>query len=160
MKPFVILIGGSGSGKSTIITSFTGCPSRNYRGLVKDQSTKRQIYVIASSPQESDIPIEDFTEILRTVHRTRSVIGLVAAIQPTYPYRHLSLEDIVQAAQTNGNFSIFAYVLDPAYSKNGMIDVVDTRSRLNNLEVVARYLDARRFAHLNASEIRSTVGIP
>ena len=116
MKPLVMLIGGHDSGKSSIITSLTGCASHNFRGLVRDGSTERQIYVIASSPQEANLSQEDFDQILNTVHRRRTVIGLVITIQPTYTRTRLSLENIIQTTQTNGNYSIFAFVIDPPYS--------------------------------------------
>jgi GTP-binding protein EngB required for normal cell division len=54
MKTFILLIGASNSGKSTVIQSLTGCKSRTAdSGYVVDYSTGRKIYVIVSSPQES-----------------------------------------------------------------------------------------------------------
>ncbi|MBN1692605.1 MAG: hypothetical protein JW845_03520 [Dehalococcoidales bacterium] len=160
MKPLILLIGGINSGKSTIISSLTGCPSHNFRELVRDRSTGRQIYVISSSPQEDSLSQGELDQILETVHRRRRVIGLVISIQPTYPRTRLSLENIIQTVQVNSHFTIFAFILDPPYSSDGSIDLTDTINRLASFGVVSRYLDGRRFAYLNASDIRQIVGVP
>lgn len=159
MKPLVLVIGGRDSGKSTIIASLTGCPSHNYRGLVKDKTSGRQIYVVTSSPQEAGLTPAKFRGILRTVSR-QDLIGIVMAIQPTRPYKRLSLEKIIQGAQRKGTLSIHAFVLDPPYMRKGAIDTTVTRSRLGALGVVPHSLDGRHFAHLNATEIKAITGIP
>ena len=160
MKPLVLIIGGHDSGKSTIITCLTGCTRRNYQGTVVDGSTRREIYVVASSPQEAGLSQIELDNILDTVRRRRNITGLVMAIQPTNPRTRLSLENIINSALTRNVFTIFAFLLDPPFSNDGEIDVEEVRRRLGNLGVIPRYLDARRFAHLNASDIRTVVGIP
>ena len=160
MKPLVLLIGGHDSGKSSIVSSLTGCLSRNFRGFVQDKSTKREIYVIASSPQEAKLSEEELEQRLDEVNRRRNVIGSVITIQPTRTRTRLSLEDIIRIAHSNTRISIFAFVLDPPFSRDGNVNIDDVRRRLDTLSVVTRYIDARRFAYLNASDIRSTVGIP
>ena len=160
MKPVILIIGGHDSGKSTIFTSLTGCKSHNIRGLVKDRSTGKRIYVVTSSPQEDELTGRKFQTILRTVIRKTEVIGLVIAIQPTRPYKHLSLETIIQKVMENDALSIFAFLINPPYNNTGIINIDETRARLGELGIVTRYLDGRRFAFLNAMEIKLIAGIP
>jgi len=160
MKPFVILIGGHNSGKSTIVASLTGCTTRSYQGTIIDGSTRREIYVVASSPQEAGLSQTELDNILDTVRRRRNIVGLVMAIQPTYPHTRLSLEDIIRSAQIRSAFSIFTFLLDPPFQNGEAVDMEDVRERLGNLNVAPHYLDARRFPHLNAADIRTIVGIP
>jgi energy-coupling factor transporter ATP-binding protein EcfA2 len=159
VKPLILVIGGTNSGKSTIISSLTGCLYHTFRGEVKDNATGKIIYIIGSSPQEESLELREFSRILNNVHNKPSTIGLVIAVQPTYPRTRLSLEDIVQKAQENNRFIIYSFLLDPPYDGEG-IDVEQTRNRLTALGLVVRYLDARRFAFLNALDIRQVTGIP
>lgn len=160
LKPFVMIIGGPNSGKSTIISSLTGCDSSTYRNLIIDYASNKKIWVIASSPQEDPLNRMKFANILRSVRQERDIIGIIIAIQPTKPWKRLSLEYIVQKAQTAGNFNIFAFVLDPPYEDGEVTDVNRVSNRLANLGVVIHFLDGRRFAFLNAMEIKTITGIP
>jgi hypothetical protein len=159
MKPCILVIGGQDSGKSTIIASLCGC-RRGFRGPVTDHTNGRQIYVVASSPQEARLESEELDEILDEVRSSRNIVGLVMAVQPTVARTRLRMEEIVRAAQDTGRMSIHAFILDPPYNGNGEVDVAVVRGRLTGMGVAARRLDARRFAFLNAARIRTIVGIP
>jgi len=159
MKPFVILIGGDKSGKSTIIASLTGCRNHGFKGLVTDQSTGRQIYVIASSPQESNLTSAQLAADLQNAYQQASVIAVVVASQTTHTHTSLSLEDIISTAQANGVWSFHYYILNPPHGGSA-INVAAITSRLSAVGVTATCLDARRFAHLNAADIKTGTGIP
>ena len=164
MKQFVAIIGGRNSGKSTIISSLTGCCLRTFRGTIEDRAARQKIRVIASSPQEDPLSHKKFTNILNSIIRDNAVIGIVMAIQPTYPRKRLSLEEIIKTAQETKQFNIHAVIIYPSYNSDNSgvdIDVQDVKARLQKLRVSsAKVLDGRRFAYLNAHDIRESTGLP
>ncbi len=159
MKPFIAVIGTRNAGKSTVIRSLTGCPTKSWRDVVKDKSTGRGIYAIASSPQEDPLDRERFREIVEQVARDESILGLVMAVQPSWPATRLSLEDIFQIVQ--GRLSPTAVMLHPPYNDNGASPPAQSvQARLKPFGVTLIVLDGRRFAYLNASNTRGLAGIP
>lgn len=160
MKPCVMVIGVSNSGKSTIIASLTGCESHNTDDIVKDKANGKKIYVVASSPQEDQqFSLRNLNKALRIVTQKQDIIGLVMAIQPNNPRIRLTLESIVQSVQETNVLNIYAFVLDPPY-KGKPVDRTQLRSRLRDLGIVPRYLDARQFALINSIKIKRVTGIP
>lgn len=160
MKPFVAIIGSEKSGKSTLIRSLTGCRTRSFCGVVTDLVSNQKIYVIASSPQEQDLSSDELDRILNQVWDDASILGIVMAIQPTRPIKHLSMEDIFQKVQATRAFSTFGVIIHPSYNASPAIDPDDVRRRLEALEVEFRTIDGRHFAHLNACEVRELAGLP
>jgi len=108
MKPFIAVVGGRNAGKSTVISSLTGCPSRTYRGFVVDLAANESIYVIASSPQEKPLAAAELTRVLNRVTADPQCHGIVIAIQPSQPYRRLSMEVIFRAAQRTLAYDLHA----------------------------------------------------
>ena len=91
MKKLVVVIGYKNSGKSTIIQSLTGCPTKSFCDFVIDEDTKNSVFVIASSPQEDPMTEEKLHQILDSVIAKGRCSGVVIAIQPTrmpaYPWK-------------------------------------------------------------------------
>ena len=118
--------------------------------------------VIASSPQEKRLTRDKFTDILRTVRRRHNIIGLVLAFQHRVRRRrnYMMLEDVIEEARNIGEFNIFVFVLHPPYQNSSEINLENIRGRLAELDVVSHILDARRFAFLNALEIKNITGMP
>ena len=161
MEPFVAIIGGSKSGKSTVICSLTGCETHGSQGVVTDRESNREIYVIAHSPQESGLSLEDLRAILNQVSDSNTIFGVVIAIQPTRPRSHLSMETIFDLVTLTGSYESFAIMLDPPYSGHGArADVEGVRTRLQAKGIELNVLDGRRFAHLNACEVGRITGLP
>lgn len=79
------------------------------------------------------------------------------AIQPSVPNKRLSMEDVLTEARRQ-HFVVHAYVLDPEH--NGSTGAhASVSARLQGLGFVAQPLDARRFAHINATLIDTATGI-
>lgn len=155
MKKFIAVIGPARSGKSTLIQSLTGCHSHSARRLVIDRATERQIWVVANSPQEAPLNRRWFVRIVDEVASRPSILGLVVAIQPTRPTTRLSMEVIFQIVEETRSFSKFAFLLDPPYRGRQSRSLrAEVQERLRNFRVRVRILDGRRFALINASEIR------
>ena len=160
MKKFIAVIGGRNAGKSTVIVSLTGCHHRGFQGLVTDELSKENIYVIASSPQEKKLSQNEgnerneFQNILTQVGQDKKCRGLVMAIQPSRPRTRLSLEDIIQEVRGTNSFDMYLFILDPGYSEERLR--TDVNQRLNNIGLVSQVLDGRRFAFLNARNIYQT----
>jgi hypothetical protein len=158
-KPFVAVIGGRNAGKSTIIRSLTGCSGATFRGFVEDHATGKKIYVVASSPQEERLDIQELRSKLKLVAKDRSLLGFVIAIQPTRPRSRISMEDIFACAREVSGFSMYAFLVEPKYGKaSARYDEV--KSRLQPFPVRLAILDGRRFAYLNAAQIQKTTGLP
>ena len=157
-KKFISVIGNCTAGKSTIIISLTGCHDRSFRGFVEDQLTRESIYVIADSPQEKELVIEEhsgieaFIDILTQVIQRDNCRGLVMAIRPTRPRKNPSLENIIHEVQNRNAFESYLFVLEP--SRNELRPIFDDiNRRLIDTGLVAQRLDGRRFAFLNAQRI-------
>jgi energy-coupling factor transporter ATP-binding protein EcfA2 len=159
MKPLILVIGSANSGKSTVISSLTGCSHRTFRGEIEDKVSGKIIYVICSSPQEDPLRLGDFPRILNKVLDKLEIIGLVVAVQPTHPRTRLSLEDMVQKAQETKRFKIYSFLLDPPYNGDGSY-VNQTRIRLNAMGIVPISLNGKRFALFSANDIHRITGIP
>jgi energy-coupling factor transporter ATP-binding protein EcfA2 len=159
MKSLVLVIGERNSGKSAIISSLTGCKDHSFRGDVVSKADGKIIFVINSSPQEEKLTPEEFSAILDRVHNTPTIIGLVVAVRPTFPHKRLSLENIIEKAQEHHIFDIHSFLLTPPYNESD-IDVENTSHRLSALGITPHFLDARRFAFLNALDIKRVIGIP
>jgi len=87
-------------------------------------------------------------------------LGLVIALQPTYPTKRLSIVDVFEMAE---EFSMrrHVFVISRPYSnKADRTEVAEIEKRLSrfHIENPIQPVDARRFAHVNASAIRDIVG--
>jgi ABC-type dipeptide/oligopeptide/nickel transport system ATPase subunit len=155
MKAFVAIIGGRNSGKSTVITSITGCKSRSFEGVVRDRTTNKGIMVIASSPQESLLSRRNFNDIISQTVEDESIGGLLMAIQPSNPRVKMSMEEIFKTVRETSRFKSYSIIIDPAYENASLEDSsMDVRSRLKRIgEKSVKVVDGRRFAHLNAIEV-------
>jgi ABC-type branched-subunit amino acid transport system ATPase component len=151
MKPFIAIIGGRDSGKSTIIRCVTGAKYGQFRGTILDQATLRTIEVIGSSPQEKSMTLTELQKILKTAARNASCNGVVCALQPTKPTVRLSMEDVLQEARSNG-LKVYAYILDPEYfGRTGQAAAI--AARVQAIGMKTQVLDGRRFAQQNAATI-------
>lgn len=159
MKKFVAVIGRPHSGKSTIIQSLTGAKSRNFKGTVKDLSARKDVEVIAKSPQEdSEASLSEVRSRLNKAKRRGSSVGVVMAIQPRAEWTKISMERIFKAAKDRG-FKMQAFVLEPPYKPINGWNAGEVEKRIQNAKVPFQRLDARKFAHQNAAIIRDTVGL-
>ena len=163
MKKYIAVIGGRNAGKSTVIVSLTGCLHRSFQGRVIDNSSKENIYVIASSPQEKKLSQNEgnerneFQNILTQVGQDKKCRGLVMAIQPSRPRTRLSLEDIIQEVQDTNSFELYLFILEPRYSLPPEEQlIIQVNGRLENTGLVPQVLDGRRFAFLTARDINQT----
>ena len=159
-KTFIAVIGDQNSGKSTIIRALTGCKSGISRNRVENRITGKWIQVIASSPQEKRISHSDLKRKMNEAATDPQSLGLVIALQPTYPTKRLSIVDVFEMAE---EFSMrrHVFVISRPYSnKADRTEVAEIEKRLSrfHIENPIQPVDARRFAHVNASAIRDIVG--
>jgi len=159
-KIFIAVIGDQNSGKSTIIRALTGCKSGISRNRVENRITGKWIQVIASSPQEKRISHSDLKRKMNEAATDPQSLGLVIALQPTYPTKRLSIVDVFEMAE---EFSMrrHVFVISRPYSnKADRTEVAEIEKRLSrfHIENPIQPVDARRFAHVNASAIRDIVG--
>lgn len=117
MKEFIAIIGTSKSGKSTVIQSLTGCATRSFQGFVRDKASRKEIFVVCGSPQETNLSLYELRRIVRRVLRKKSAIALVIALQPTNPSRRVPMEDVFKTVDAVGGFRQTAWVLDPPYER-------------------------------------------
>jgi len=158
MKPFIMLIGNSHSGKSTIISSLTGYKYKRLRHFVEDKSTGQKISVIINSPQESVVNVARFKELLQNTFDQADYIGLVIAIQPNFPTKRLSLEEIIFIANDTGDWEFNAFILNPPYNGD-QFDSTEIETRLEFVDVNYHTLNAQQFAFLNAEQIKNITNI-
>lgn len=160
MKPFIAVIGGRNSGKSTIIRSLTGCRSGMFVGEIEEQVHHTKIYVVAYSPQEKNLP-KTLRTIFQTVANEQTIRGIVIAIQPRNTRTRPSMEDTMQLAQQIGGFDFHAFIIDPPYQQEGQIEVVNVQNRLRTIGITSiSVVDGRRFSHLTARDIQQIAGLP
>ena len=160
MKPFIAVIGGSNSGKSTVIRSLTGCHSGTFVGEIEEQVHHTKIYVVAHSPQEKNLE-ESLETIFQRVANEQAIRGLVIAIQPKKTRKRPSMEEIMQLAQQIGGFNIHTFIIDPPYQQNNQINVDDVQNRLHEIGITSiSVVDGRRFSHLTARDIQQIAGLP
>jgi hypothetical protein len=158
MKPLIALIGGGGSGKSTIIKTLTGCGRSNYRDFLKDHFTGESILVICGSPQEETIQLSKLRELLESAAADPNCRGVVIAIQPRRTRTRLSMEQIFEEAGNCGDFELSAFIIDPD-RKGETAAAHDITSRLSRFPARIGTLDARRFASINAQLIDEVTGL-
>ena len=159
-KVFVAVVGWGNSGKSTLIASLTGCKSPNFRGEIIANDSQRWMWVSATSPEELYISLKDFKKELSAAASDPLCTGIVMAIQPTQPWKKLSLEQIYGEVDSSGAFDNFAFLMDPGY-KGRMISVPAVRSRIKSVSpgTTIRSIDGRKFGFLNAEYIQKMTGI-
>lgn len=157
MRKFVVVIGPQNSGKSTIIKSLTGCKTTIWQDLIIDESNKKSIFVISGSPQELKlaqyINMPRFRQILDNIIANANCLGLVMSIQPRTPRNRCSMEEYFQEVHDRNAFEMFAFPLNPVRGGSTQ-NVIDIQTRLNKFAPRVEQLDARRFAHMNASKIQ------
>ena len=158
MPKFVAVIGQRNSGKSSIVKSLTGCPQSAFRDIVYDRTTGRSIYVICSSPQEQPFTLAQLKTAIAKCRSTPNCQGIVIAIQPTFPRKRLSLEDIFQELAISAQFQSFAFVLDPGYD-GASAGYNNISKRISNYPSYCASLDGQRFAQVNAEIINSVTQI-
>ena len=171
MKPFIAVVGERSSGKSTVICSLAGCRNRGFRGWVRDNTTRKLIYVIASSPQENARGLRTARDLRSHIRRAlrRNVIAFVMALQPYWrrTRRRLDMVTVLRTVQHTGRFALYGFVLDPPYrirsgthGVGGIIRHVRTLLQGANVNIALRRIDGRRFALLNARRIWRMTGVP
>lgn len=128
-KKFVAVIGYGKSGKSTIISSLTGCRISTFRGFIADETNNISVFVCSGSPQEEPkINLDVIEEWLRQCIDKSGCSGIVMAIQPTNHLVRTSMEEIVTEATSQG-FDVYAFVIEPGY-KEAKKCYEDVRNRL------------------------------
>ena len=159
---FIAVIGQRNAGKSTIIRALTACKTVGFRGPIEDLKTKKWIEVIASSPQERDMP--NLAARMRSAANDPNCLGIVAALQPSYPRTHILMEDVFKIAQKH-HAKCYAFAISQPYDENRAdgVEIADLEARLATSRIrlnrPMQSLDARRFAYLNAAIIQKTVGL-
>lgn len=151
MKQFIAIIGEAKSGKSTIIRSLTGCPTKDYRDFIRDGFSNESLYVVCGSPQEQSMSLEDLKALLNVVCQDSSCRGIVMAIQPKLTRSRLSMEKILQEVAVTESFQTRAFFVNPG-RVSGPADS-SVISRVNDLVVQPYILDGRRFAIINAEAV-------
>ncbi|MGA9820167.1 MAG: hypothetical protein WBQ36_01080 [Desulfobaccales bacterium] len=111
-KKFVAVIGYGKSGKSTIISSLTGCRKSTFRGFIKDKVNNNCVFVYSGSPQELPIALSDIIKMLQKWNAIVGCSGMVMAIQPTKPRKRARMEEIFKEAISQG-FDIYAFAVEP-----------------------------------------------
>lgn len=157
MKTIVAIIGSQNSGKSTVITSLTGCPGRGYRAAVTDRSTGQSVFVIASSPQEKKLTFRRFRAILKQVRSNASFRGIVLSLQPSNPYKNKPMLPYLQIIRANRAYRFFAFVLDPPYNvsrNSAQYSFPYVKSLLTPLRIKPIRLDGRKFSLINSQRIQ------
>jgi energy-coupling factor transporter ATP-binding protein EcfA2 len=160
MKEFVAVIGERNSGKSTIIVSLTGCKGITYQGKVFEANTHENVYVMASSPQESGMKLIRLVKILLDVLSDPLCRGLVMAIQPTDAQIRLSLKKILTVICRIGGYNQHLFVIDPHYN-NTIVSQRALSKHNSQLSVIssAIMLDGRRNALKSANDINNITHI-
>jgi len=161
MKQFIAIIGPRNSGKTTIIRSLVGCKTAGLRDLIEDEATGRSVYVIASSPQETPMTVKQFRAILTKVARSKNCLGVVMALQASKPYKRNKrkwMEDYFRIVSRRTSFQSFAFIIDPTRG-NVRTNRRDIQNRIAQFAPAFHFLDARRFAHLNASHVNKLSNI-
>jgi hypothetical protein len=154
MKPLILVIGGTKAGKSTIISSLTGCKHHSFIGEVEDKSNGKIIYVICSSQQEETRAAKKYKDDLDYILENTKIIGLVMASRSTK-----SLETIIIRAQEKKKFKIYPFFITSGY-QGGKPKTEQVRAILHRCHIRPHILDGKRFAFLNAAEICKITGIP
>ena len=156
-KSFVAIIGAANAGKSTIIQSLTGCEFRTFRGRITDEKTKQWIYVIASSPQEKPMSEAELSGHIRNAAAAAMCLGMVIALQPRPTRTRLSMEKALQmAGEYKKLMRPYVFVITNPHD--------DNKAERTPIKDMPKFLgtpiplDARRFAHMNASKIGNIVG--
>lgn len=160
-KTFIGVIGERNAGKSTIIRALTGCDTKSFRGFVEDLVTGDKIYVIASSPQESELSLDEFIDILNKVLNDNKCLGIVMAIQPSKPRVRIKIESIYIEVNKRNKFSIYAFVIDPSRNNGATSQniVNGVAGRISAIKVNPISLNGNTFAFLNADKIRKATNI-
>ncbi len=159
-KRFIAVIGGRSHGKSTIIRALTGVKGKKTPEHVRDLSTNKWMLVISHSPQEEPITPHVLQKEIRRAATSSDSLGIVIALQPTNPTRRISMEDVFKMTEHYG-FERYAFVIAKPYNGLHGNDPEAIRIRLESfdVEMPIQPLNARRFAHVNASAIRDIVGL-
>ncbi len=162
-KKFVAVVGDRNSGKSTIILALTGCRTNASKRMI-DLVTKKWIYVVAASPQETGMKRATLAGILRKVANSPNCLGLVIALQPSRPRKRLSIKDVLREAvkrKAADEYHLFA--ISHPYNEGGRrvgTDEIEQRFRdaVPGVRPHLRSLDGRRFAYMNATIISNSIG--
>jgi hypothetical protein len=159
---FIAVIGQRNAGKSTIIRALTACKTVGFRGRVEDGKTNEWIEVIASSPQERDMP--DLATKMRKAANDPDCLGVVAALQPDYRGKRICMEGVFEIAQ-KCHAKCYAFIISQPYDEERArgVSLTKVTTRLTEFRIrlakPIHPLDARRFAHLNAAEIQKIANL-
>jgi energy-coupling factor transporter ATP-binding protein EcfA2 len=162
-KKFVAVVGDRNSGKSTIIQALTGCRTNAPKRMI-DLVTKKWIYVIPASPQETGMRRATLAGVLRKIANSPNCLGLVIALQPTHPTTRLSIEDILREADNcNAIREYHLFAIYRPYNEGGRrVDADEIKERFRDAVPSVRphlgLLDGRRFAYMNATIISDNIG--
>jgi energy-coupling factor transporter ATP-binding protein EcfA2 len=160
-KKFVAVIGYDKSGKSTIISSLTGCRKSTFSGFIKDKVNNNSVFAYSGSPQELPITLSDIKKMLQKCNSKAGCSGMVMAIQPTKPRKRPSMEAIFKEAISQG-FDVYAFAIEPGYDNQNKGCYVGVVERLKTLEVLSTkvfQIDGKKFVLHNAKYINSKVSI-
>ncbi len=161
-KKFVAVIGYGKSGKSTIISSLTGCRTSTFKDFISDKITGNTVFVYSGSPQElPEITLEEIRKRLEECKNQDNCGGMVIAIQPTHSRIRPRMEEIFRGAIAQG-FDVYAFVIEPGYKNNNNGCYTDVINRLTSIGVPSSNvfkINGEQFALKNANDINSKVKI-
>jgi hypothetical protein len=164
-RKFIAVIGHADAGKSTIIQSLTGCKNRQFYGRVQDRDRRKWINVIATSPKENGrITRRKVVAMMRATATNSRYLGMVMALQPHKEKARgrLTIQEVFEMSSRYDFERHVFFILKP--HKNGNrtagIDANEVEKLIGDIEFKPplQPLNARRFAHINASLIRDVVG--
>lgn len=158
---FVAVIGFGASGKSTIISSLTGCRRSSFKGFIEDKVSGNSIFVFSGAPQELGTSITDIESWMKDCKTRKGCNGMIMAIQPTKPNKRVSMENILKKAMVHG-FEVFAFIIEPGYKNEYNGRYTDVPSSLKNVRVPKSNVfkvDGRRFSLYSANYINSVTSI-
>lgn len=156
-KKFVAVIGYGKSGKSTIISSLTGCRKSTFQDFITDKVTGSSIFVCSGSPQEDPkIKLSIIAKWLRKCNEESGCRGMVIAIQPTNTYIRASMEEIFKEAKSQG-FDIYAFVVEPGYNDTKICyaEVVDRLTSIGVSSSNIFKINGKQFALRTSNAINS-----
>lgn len=154
-KKFVAVIAYGKSGKSTIISSLTGCRKSTFEGFITDNTNFNSLFVCCGSPQELGIKLTKIKEWLTKCNEESGCSGMIMAIQPTNTQKRASMEDILNEAMSQG-FDVYAFVVEPGYNdtKSCYADVISRLSDIVSSSNIFK-INGKHFALKNANYINS-----
>ncbi len=151
---FLLFIVPASAGKSTLIQGISGCPKKGYQGFINDSFRHRKVYIICSSPQESGLSVKEYKSALKEAVSDDECNAILVSIQPTNPYRRLSLERCVDLARKVAQCDFYAFVITHPHEGEPFPQEVvkNTTERLDNIGITKiTKIDSRRLLAENVT---------